>query len=266
MKRHQEIQYLNLLKQILEEGIETHDRTGIGTKSIFGTRLEFDISKEFPLLTTKYVWFKGIVHELLWFISGSTNVKYLLDNDVRIWDNWCDKDGEVGPSYGKQMRDCGGVDQLDEVIKSLKESPYSRRHIISLWNPPDISKTILPPCHGTVIQFYVGNDNKLSCQMYQRSNDEPIGKPFNIASYALFTYMIAQVTNLEPGKLIIVGGDSHIYLNQIEAVKEQLKRDPYPLPTVELNPHIKNINDFKYNDFKLVNYKHHPKISMKIAV
>ena len=276
-------QYLDTLKLILEVGSKREDRTGVGTIGIFGLQSRYNLSEGFPLATTKKVWFKGVVHELLWFLKGDTNIKYLQDNGIHIWDEWADEDGNLGPIYGNQWRkwgaipehhednahivfDCGspGLDQLAEVINAIKTNPYSRRHIVSAWNVSQINEMALPPCH-TMFQLYV-SDNKLSCQMYQRSADMFLGVPFNIASYALLTHMLAQVCGLGVGDFIHTIGDGHIYLNHLDQVKEQLSREPMALPKLWLNPEIKNIDDFKYDDIKLVNYNSHPSISAPIAV
>ena len=286
-------QYLKLLKTVLKKGQLVDNRTDINTISYFGTQTRYDISKNFPLLTTKKVYFKAIVHELLWFIKGDTNIKYLVDNNVRIWNEWpyekykkskdfkeetieefakkikedevfAKKWGNLGPVYGKQWRDFGGVDQLMNAINDLKNKPRSRRIIVSSWNPKEINDMALPPCH-CFFQFYV-KDNKLSCQLYQRSADLFLGVPFNIASYALLTYMIAQVTNLEPYEFVHTIGDAHIYENHIEQVKTQLKRKPKKLPTLKLNPDIKEITEFKFEDIELKDYKPHEKIEAKVAV
>ena len=279
-------QYLDLLKHILENGECKGDRTGTGTISVFGQQLRFDLSKGFPLVTTKKTWFKGIAHELLWIISGSTNIKYLQDNSVHIWDEWADQNGNLGPVYGAQWRkwvghrddsatcwhkyeqcDCIGyreIDQLAEVIKQIKQNPNSRRHLVSAWNPAEIGDMKLPPCHYSY-QFDVTN-NKLSCIFNMRSVDTFIGLPFNIASYALLTHMIAQVCGLSVGSLIASLGDTHIYLNHIDQVKEQLTRNPYELPRLKLNNAVTNIDAFRYEDIILEDYKHHPSIKAPIAV
>lgn len=277
---HQEQQYLDLLQKILDEGYERNDRTGVGTKALFGAQMRFDLSKSFPLLTTKRVWFKGVVHELIWLLSGNTNIQYLLDNDVHIWDAWADDKGNLGPVYGKQWRGWEvtyqqlhihkspvariKIDQISKVIESIKNDPYSRRHIVSAWNVGEISQMALPPCH-TFFQFFV-RDGKLDCQLYQRSVDTFLGAPFNIASYSLLTCMIAQLTNLEPGEFVHTLGDYHIYNNHVNQVKEQLSRTPYDFPILELNKDISNIDDFKFEDIKVVNYKSHPTIKAPIAV
>jgi thymidylate synthase len=262
-------QYLDLLQHILETGVQKHDRTGTGTISCFGYQMRFDLQKGFPLVTTKKVHTKSIIHELLWFLKGETNTKYLKENNVSIWDEWADENGELGPVYGKQWRSWQGkdgkvVDQISDLIKQIKSNPDSRRLIISAWNVTDLPEMALMPCH-TLFQFYVAN-GKLSCQLYQRSADVFLGVPFNIASYALLTMMIAQVCDLEVGEFIHTFGDVHIYNNHMEQVKLQLSRTPYPLPTMKLNPEIKNIFDFKFEDFALENYQSHPAIKAPVAV
>ncbi len=262
-------QYLNLLNRVLTEGVKKEDRTGTGTISVFGHQMRFNLQDGFPLITTKKIHLKSVLHELLWFIKGSTNVKYLQENGVRIWNEWADDDGELGRIYGYQWRSWttengGHIDQLSNVIKQLKENPDSRRHIVSAWNVGDLDKMNLPPCH-ILFQFYVA-DNKLSCQLYQRSADIFLGVPFNIASYALLIMMVAQETGYEPGEFIHTLGDAHIYLNHIEQVKLQLSREPRSLPTVKLNPKIKKVTDFKYEDFTLENYNPHPHIKGAISV
>ena len=262
-------QYLDLLDYTLKNGTEKTDRTGTGTISVFGYQMRFNLDAGFPALTTKKLHLKSIIHELLWFISGNTNIKYLTDNGVRIWNEWADADGNLGPVYGSQWRawsanDGRKNDQLREVIDSIKKNPDSRRHIVSAWNVGEIDKMALPPCH-VLFQFYVAN-GRLSCQLYQRSADIFLGVPFNIASYALLTLMIAQVTDLKPGEFIHTLGDAHIYLNHIEQIKTQLAREPLKLPTMVINPAIKNIEDFKYEDFTLIDYNAHPHIKGEIAV
>ena len=286
-------QYLDLCRTILEKGTKKEDRTGTGTISYFGHQMRFDLSEGFPLLTTKRVHLKSIIHELLWFISGDTNIKYLVDNDVRIWNDWpyqayqnsdeyqgetieefaqkvkesnefAEKWGKLGPVYGKQWRNFGGVDQLEDLINQIKNNPTSRRLIISAWNPAEISQMALPPCH-CFMQFYV-NDNKLSCQLYQRSADVFLGVPFNIASYSLFTMMIAQVCNLDLGVFVHTIGDAHIYLNHLEQIDRQLKREPRSLPKMLINPNVKSIYDFKYEDFTLEDYNPYKGIKGKVAV
>ncbi|WP_046743804.1 thymidylate synthase [Kordia zhangzhouensis] len=272
-------QYLDLVKHVLEHGNEKGDRTGTGTKSVFGYQMRFDLSEGFPMVTTKKLHLKSIIHELLWFIKGDTNVKYLQENGVRIWNEWADENGNLGPVYGHQWRNWNSesIDQLAEVIETLKNNPNSRRMIVSAWNPsvlPDTSvsfsenvangKAALPPCHA-FFQFYVA-DGKLSCQLYQRSADVFLGVPFNIASYALLTMMIAQVCGYEYGDFIHTFGDAHIYSNHFEQVQLQLTREPYPLPTMKINPTIKSIFDFTFDDFELVNYQHHPHIKGAVAI
>lgn len=263
------IQYLDLLETILEKGTEKKDRTGTGTISRFGHQMRFDLSEGFPMVTTKKLHLKSIVHELLWFLAGDTNVKYLQDNDVRIWNEWADEDGDLGHIYGYQWRswptpDGKSVDQISQVLNSIENNPDSRRHLVSAWNVGDIGNMNLPPCH-VMFQFYVA-DGKLSCQLYQRSADVFLGVPFNVGSYALLTLMMAQVTGLEPGEFVHTFGDVHIYSNHIEQVKLQLTRKPYALPTMKINPDIKNIFDFKFEDFELTNYEAHPHIKGKVAV
>jgi thymidylate synthase len=262
-------QYLELLDYVLKNGTRKSDRTGTGTISVFGYQMRFDLGEGFPLITTKKLHLKSILHELLWFISGDTNIKYLNDNGVKIWNEWADKDGNLGPVYGYQWRswpttDGRKIDQLNNVIASIKKSPDSRRHIVSAWNAGEIERMALPPCH-ILFQFYVA-DGKLSCQLYQRSCDIFIGVPFNIASYALLTLMVAQVTELKPGEFIHTLGDAHIYLNHIEQVKLQLTREPLPLPKMTLNPEVTDITKFRYEDFNLSDYNAHPHIKGDISV
>lgn len=262
-------QYLELLRYIRDNGIQKNDRTGTGTKSIFGYQMRFDLQKGFPLLTTKKVHLKSIIYELLWFISGDTNIKYLKDNGVSIWDEWADENGDLGPVYGHQWRSWSApngkaIDQLSNVIETIRHNPDSRRMIVSAWNPGDIDKMALPPCH-CLFQFYVAN-GKLSCQLYQRSADTFLGVPFNIASYSLLTMMIAQVCGLTPGEFIHTTGDTHIYLNHLEQVDLQLSREPRPLPKMILNPDVKEIFDFKYDDFQLTGYDTWPAIKAPVAV
>jgi thymidylate synthase len=262
-------QYLDLLQHILDTGAQKHDRTGTGTISCFGYQMRFDLQKGFPLVTTKKVHTKSIIYELLWFLKGETNIKYLKENNVSIWNEWADESGELGPVYGKQWRSWEGkdgkvVDQISDLIKQIKNNPDSRRLIVSAWNVIDLPEMALMPCH-TLFQFYVAN-GKLSCQLYQRSADVFLGVPFNIASYALLTMMIAKVCDLEVGEFIHTFGDVHIYNNHMEQVKLQLSRTPYPLPTMKLNPEVKNIFDFKFEDFKLENYQSHPAIKAPVAV
>jgi thymidylate synthase len=261
--------YHDLLQHILDNGTQKTDRTGTGTISVFGYQMRFDLSKGFPLVTTKKVHLKSIIYELLWFLKGETNIAYLKENGVRIWDEWADDKGELGPVYGKQWRSWEGaggvvVDQVIDLIDQIKKNPDSRRLIISAWNVADLSKMALMPCH-TLFQFYVA-DGKLSCQLYQRSADVFLGVPFNIASYALLTLMIAQVCDLEPGDFVHTFGDVHIYNNHIEQVKLQLSRTPYPLPDMRLNASVKDIFDFKFEDFSLENYQCHPAIKAPVAV
>ncbi|MGE5583876.1 MAG: thymidylate synthase [Bacillota bacterium] len=262
-------QYLNLCQYILTNGVRKEDRTGIGTISIFGYQMRFDLQAGFPLLTTKKLHTKSIIHELLWFIKGDTNIKYLKENGVSIWDEWADENGDLGPVYGHQWRswptpDGKSIDQLSGVIRQIKTNPNSRRLIVSAWNVADIDKMALPPCH-CFFQFYVA-DGKLSCQLYQRSADVFLGVPFNIASYALLTLMVAQVCGLQPGEFIHTFGDTHIYLNHLDQVKLQLTREPRPLPTMRLNPAVASIFDFKYEDCQLVDYNPHPAIKGAVAV
>jgi thymidylate synthase len=272
-------QYLDLVKHVLENGNQKGDRTGTGTKSVFGYQMRFDLSEGFPLVTTKKLHLKSIIYELLWFLNGDTNIKYLNDNGVKIWDEWADENGNLGPVYGHQWRnwDSREIDQITELIDTLKNNPNSRRMLVSAWNPrvlPDTSKSFsdnvaegnvaLPPCHA-FFQFYV-NDGKLSCQLYQRSADIFLGVPFNIASYALLTLMIAQVCGYAPGDFIHTFGDAHIYNNHIEQVELQLSREPHPLPKMILNPDVKNIFDFKFEDFTLQDYNPHPHIKGAVAI
>lgn len=262
-------QYLDLLDHVMKHGVEKRDRTGTGTVSTFGYQMRFDLSESFPLMTTKKLHLKSIIHELLWFLSGSTNVKYLQDNGVRIWNEWADADGNLGPVYGYQWRswpavDGTHIDQISAVVESLKKNPDSRRHIVSAWNPGEINKMALPPCH-ILFQFYVA-DGRLSCQLYQRSADIFLGVPFNIASYALLTLMIAKVTGYKPGEFIHTLGDAHIYLNHTEQVKLQLTREPMTLPVMTLNPAVTDIFSFKYDDFTLSGYNSHPGIKGEISV
>lgn len=262
-------QYLDLLKHIRECGVRKGDRTGIGTQSVFGYQMRFDLSKGFPLLTTKKVHLRSIIYELLWFIKGDTNIKYLHDHNVTIWDEWADENGDLGPVYGHQWRswpapDGKTIDQLANVLESLKKNPDSRRHIISAWNPAEVDKMALPPCHS-LFQFYVA-DGRLSCQLYQRSADVFLGVPFNIASYALLNMMIAQECGYTPGDFVHTLGDAHIYLNHFDQVKEQLSRTPRQLPQMLLNPEKKSVFDFDYEDFTLTGYDPYPTIKAPIAV
>lgn len=262
-------QYLDLLQHIRTNGTMKSDRTGTGTQSVFGYQMRFDLSEGFPLLTTKKVHLKSIIYELLWFIAGDTNIKYLKDHGVTIWDEWADENGDLGPVYGHQWRswptpDGGTIDQLSNVINQIKNNPDSRRMIVSAWNVAEVEKMALPPCHS-LFQFYVA-DGKLSCQLYQRSADVFLGVPFNIASYALLTMMIAQVCGLQPGEFIHTTGDTHIYVNHFEQVATQLSREPRALPKMKINPDVKNIFDFKYEDFELVDYDPYPRIPAPVAV
>lgn len=259
-------QYLDLLKHIMETGTDKPNRTGIDTRSVFGAQMRFDLSKGFPLVTTKKVHLKSIIHELIWLLSGNTNIKYLQDNNVRIWNEWADENGNLGPVYGAQWRNFNGegIDQIKDVINRLKTNPNDRRMIVSAWNPAQIDKMALPPCHA-FFQFYTAN-GKLSCQLYQRSCDMFLGVPFNIASYSLLTMMMAQVTGFEPGEFVHTLGDAHIYHNHFDQVKEQLSRTPYDLSTMIINPTIKNIDDFKYEDFELKNYQSHGVLKGIVAV
>jgi thymidylate synthase len=262
-------QYLSLLDHVLTHGVQKADRTGTGTISVFGYQMRFDLRDSFPLLTTKKLHLRSIIHELLWFLQGSTNTKYLTDNKVSIWNEWADKDGNLGPIYGYQWRswpkpDGTHVDQVKQVVDSIRKNPDSRRHIVSAWNVGDLDNMALPPCH-LLFQFYVAN-GELSCQMYQRSCDIFLGVPFNIASYALLTMMMAQATGLRPGEFIHTLGDAHIYLNHIDQVRLQLTRDPMPPPQLKLNPDVKNIDDYRFEDFQLINYQSHPHIKGEIAI
>ena len=261
--------YLDLLRHVLTTGQRKADRTGTGTLSVFGHQMRFDLQAGFPLVTTKRVHFKSVVHELLWFIRGDTNTRYLRENGVTIWDEWADANGELGPVYGKQWRswpapDGRSIDQLAQVIAQIKANPDSRRHIVSAWNVADLPAMALAPCH-CLFQFHVA-DGKLSCQLYQRSADLFLGVPFNIASYALLTHMVAQVTGLEPGDFIWTGGDCHLYLNHLDQVREQLSRAPFPLPTLRLNPAVTRIDDFVFEDIELLDYQHHPAIKAPVAI
>jgi len=263
------IQYLELLDHVLGNGTRKPDRTGTGTISVFGYQMRFNLEEGFPLLTTKKLHLKSIIHELLWFISGDTNIRYLRENGVKIWDEWADENGNLGPVYGYQWRSwpaAGGkkIDQLAKVIRSLKEAPDSRRHIVSSWNPGEIEKMALPPCH-ILFQFYVAG-GKLSCQLYQRSCDIFLGVPFNIASYSLLTMMVAQVTSLRPGEFIHTLGDAHIYLNHIDQARLQLAREPNRLPVMKINPDVTDITEFRFSDFTLTDYNAHPHIKGDISV
>ena len=262
-------QYLDLLQEIMDHGVVKHDRTGVGTKSIFGHQMRFDLSEGFPLLTTKKVHLKSIIYELLWFIAGDTNVKYLRDHKVTIWDEWADENGDLGPVYGHQWRswpapDGRSIDQLSQVADTIRRNPDSRHMIVSAWNPGEVDRMALPPCH-CLFQFYVA-EGKLSCQLYQRSADVFLGVPFNIASYALLTMMIAQVCGLEPGEFVHTTGDTHIYRNHFEQVATQLSREPRPLPRMRINPDVKSVFDFRYEDFTLEGYDPWPAIKAPVAV
>jgi thymidylate synthase len=262
-------QYLALLQHILDKGVEKTDRTGTGTKSVFGYQMRFNLSEGFPMVTTKKVHLRSIIYELLWFLKGETNIAYLKENKVSIWDEWADENGELGPVYGKQWRSWEGangvvVDQMKDLITQIKKNPDSRRLIISAWNVAELPKMALMPCH-TIFQFYVA-EGKLSCQLYQRSADVFLGVPFNIASYALLTLMIAQVCNLQPGDFVHTFGDVHIYSNHMEQVQLQLSRTTFPLPTMKLNPEVKDLFEFKFEDFTLENYQSHAAIKAPVAV
>ncbi len=262
-------QYLDLLQHVMETGTDRGDRTGTGTRSVFGYQMRFDLSEGFPVLTTKKLHLKSIIHELLWFLQGDTNIAYLKENGVRIWDEWADENGDLGPVYGYQWRSWpkpagGHVDQIAQLIEGLKTNPNSRRHIVSAWNPAQVDDMALPPCH-CLFQFYVA-DGKLSCQLYQRSADIFLGVPFNIASYALLTMMVAQVVGLKPGEFVHTFGDAHIYANHVEQAKLQMTRDPKPLPTMKINPEIKDIFGFRFEDFELENYVADAHIKAAVAV
>jgi thymidylate synthase len=262
-------QYLDLMQHVLDNGTQKHDRTGTGTISVFGYQMRFNLQDGFPLVTTKKLHLKSIIHELIWFLTGDTNIKYLKDNGVRIWDEWADADGNLGPVYGYQWRswptpDGGHIDQIANIINTIKKNPDSRRIMVSAWNVADIEGMALPPCHS-LFQFYVA-DGKLSCQLYQRSADIFLGVPFNIASYALLTMMVAQVCGLQPGDFIHTFGDAHIYNNHLDQVKLQLSREPRPLPTMKINPDVKDIFAFKFEDFELENYDPWPHIKGAVAV
>ncbi|KFL27478.1 thymidylate synthase [Devosia sp. 17-2-E-8] len=261
--------YQQLLSDILEKGTDKSDRTGVGTRSLFGYQMRFDLSEGFPLLTTKKLHIKSIVYELLWFLRGDTNVRWLQERGVKIWDEWADENGDLGPVYGSQWRswpapDGRHIDQIANVVNSIRTKPDSRRHIVSAWNPAEVDEMALPPCH-CLFQFYVA-DGKLSCQLYQRSADTFLGVPFNIASYALFTHMMAQVTGLEVGDFVHSFGDVHLYSNHFEQAREQLSREPRPLPRLTLNPEVKTLEDFTFEDFTIAGYDPHPHIKAKVAV
>lgn len=262
-------QYLDLMRTIRDTGVRKEDRTGTGTLSIFGHQMRFDLNEGFPAVTTKKLHFKSIIHELLWFLRGDTNIAYLKQHGVSIWDEWADENGDLGPVYGSQWRSWGTpdgrtIDQISRVVEMIKTKPDSRRLIVSAWNVAEIEEMNLPPCH-VLFQFYVA-DGKLSCQLYQRSADVFLGVPFNIASYALLTMMMAQVTGLQPGEFVHTFGDAHLYLNHLDQVETQLSREPFPLPTMQLNPSVDSIFDFTYDDFNLEGYRCHPRISAPVAV
>lgn len=262
-------QYLDFAQHILDHGVTKSDRTGTGTTSVFGYQMRFNLQHGFPVLTTKKLHLKSIIHELLWFISGDTNIKYLQDNGVRIWDEWADQQGDLGPVYGHQWRSWPSpngetVDQIKNLIEQIKTNPDSRRHIVSAWNVADVDDMALPPCH-CLFQFYVA-DNKLSCQLYQRSADVFLGVPFNIASYALLTMMMAQICGLEAGDFVHTFGDAHIYNNHMDQIKEQLSRSTFALPSMKINPDVKDLFDFTFDDFELIDYQAHPHIKGKVAV
>lgn len=261
--------YLDLLETLLERGVEKSDRTGTGTRALFGYQMRFDLRESFPLLTTKKVHLKSVVHELLWFLSGSTNIGYLNEHGVRIWDEWADEDGELGPVYGSQWRSWpapggGSIDQIANVIESIRANPDSRRHVVSAWNPAEVDRMALPPCH-TLFQFWVA-DGELSCQLYQRSADVFLGVPFNIASYALLTAMVAQVCDLRPGEFVHTFGDVHLYSNHVEQARTQLAREPRPLPTLRLDPEVRSIDGFRFEHVVVEGYDPHPAIRAPIAV
>ena len=262
-------QYLDLMRHVRDQGVDKSDRTGTGTRSVFGHQMRFDLNAGFPLVTTKKCHLRSIIHELLWFLQGDTNIKYLQDNGVRIWDEWADEDGDLGPVYGYQWRNWPtpngeSIDQISNVIEMIKNNPDSRRLIVSAWNPALVDDMALPPCHA-LFQFYVA-DGKLSCQLYQRSADIFLGVPFNIASYALLTMMVAQVCDLQLGDFIWSGGDCHLYSNHMEQVEEQLSREPLALPTMRINPTVNSIFDFTFADFELCDYQAHPHIKAQVAV
>jgi len=267
-------QYLQLMRHVMEQGVRKDDRTGVGTVSVFGYQMRFDLAAGFPAVTTKKLHFRSIIHELLWFLKGDTNIRYLKENGVSIWDEWADENGELGPVYGYQWRswptaDGRRVDQIARLLDRLRHNPHSRRHIVSAWNVADVDDMALPPCH-CLFQFYVGEGHggrpALSCHLYQRSADVFLGVPFNIASYALLTMMVAQVTGYAPGEFIHTFGDAHLYLNHLDQAEEQLSRRPYPLPHMKLNPDVTSLFDFCYDDVELENYRHHPHIKAPIAV
>ncbi len=266
-----EDQYLQLLRDLLDKGEKREDRTGTGTLSLFGYQFRFDLAQGFPLLTTKKVHLKSVIHELLWFLKGDSNIGYLRENKVSIWDEWADETGNLGPVYGYQWRHWGakngqpGIDQITKLIEGLKTNPFSRRHLVSAWNVSDVDQMALPPCHA-LFQFYVHTDRRLSCELYQRSADAFLGVPFNIASYALLTMMVAHVADLKPGHFVHSFGDVHLYLNHQDQAREQLSRTPKSFPTMKISPQVRSIFDFKYEDFELENYDPHPTIKAPIAV
>jgi len=262
-------QYLDLVKQVFDHGVRKEDRTGTGTLSVFGHQMRFDLSDGFPLLTTKKLHLKSVIVELLWILKGDTNIHYLNENGVTIWDEWADEDGNLGPVYGTQWRSWRGadgktVDQISTVLEGIRDDPYSRRHIVSAWNPAEIDAMALPPCH-VLFQFYVAN-NKLSCHLYQRSADIFLGVPFNIASYSLLTMMMARVLDLKAGDFVHSFGDAHLYLNHLDQARLQLSREPRPLPEVRLNPNVKSLFEFQYQDFELVHYEPHPPIHARVSI
>jgi thymidylate synthase len=263
------IEYQKLMRYVLENGVYKMDRTGTGAISVFGTQSRYNLNEGFPLVTTKKMHLKSIIHELLWFIKGDTNVKYLQDNGVTIWDEWCDSKGDLGPIYGRQWRSWqtrdGTIDQLFNVIEGLKNNPHSRRHIVTAWNPADVETMALPPCHA-LFQFFVDDEDRLSLQLYQRSADVFLGAPFNISSYALLLMMVAQVAGYTPHEFVHTIGDAHLYSNHIEQAKLQLSREPLESPIMKINPNIFNIDDFKYEDFELIDYQYYPPIKAEIAV
>ncbi len=262
-------QYLDLMRHVRDHGIRKEDRTGTGTVSVFGYQMRFDLSRGFPVVTTKKLHLRSIIHELLWFLQGDTNIRYLRENGVSIWDEWADENGDLGPVYGYQWRSWptsngGSIDQISQLVEQIRNNPDSRRLMVSAWNPADVDAMALPPCH-CLFQFYVA-EGRLSCQLYQRSADIFLGVPFNIASYALLTQMIAQVTGLEPGDFVHTFGDAHLYSNHLQQVETQLAREPLPLPSMKLNPEVKSLFDFRYEDFELVGYEAHPHIKAPVAV
>jgi thymidylate synthase len=262
-------QYLDLMHHVLEHGHDKSDRTGTGTRSVFGWQMRFDLAEGFPLVTTKKLHLRSIIHELLWFLQGDTNIRYLQENGVRIWDEWADENGELGPVYGKQWRrwetpDGRVVDQISQLVENLKKNPDSRRHMVSAWNPAEVDSMALPPCHA-LFQFYVAN-GRLSCQLYQRSADIFLGVPFNIASYALLTHMLAQVCGYQPGDFVHTLGDAHLYSNHLEQARLQLTREPRPLPTLKINPEVRDIFGFRFEDFSIEGYDPHPHIAAQVSV